>query len=405
MPFDSGSITFRRFAVIGNKQPKSIEQDHLNALSEFAIKEKDLGSPEEIEYGWSAGRHILDANFSFENNVFADCLHFALRIDTNKFPSELKKAYQLMEEEEAASKNPSGFISKMQKRDAKDSVRRKIDEELRAGHFRRSKLVPILWDLETQTVYSPASGKSFEYLAEIFERTFNFSLQPLSSGSLALRILEPLGKRRDYEDVKPTRFVPSQQSESDHPEYPWVLKGPEPKDFLGNEFLLWLWTESEKNTSITVREPSGSAAGTTDVTLLIDRSLDLDCAYGQSGKDSLKGTAPAKFPEARDALRTGKLPRKAGLILDAHNQQFSFTFNPETFALNATKLPDIEDAETPRVLFEERISLLRDLCKSMDALFETFLKLRASSSWESHTTNVRRWIFQAPKQQPVAAVA
>jgi hypothetical protein len=397
MPFDSGSITFRRFAVIGNKQPKAIEQDHLDALAEFAIKEKDLGSPEEIEYGWCAGRHILDANFSFANNVFADCLHFALRIDTNKFPSELKKAYQLMEEDAAASKNPSGFISKMQKRDAKDSLSRKIDEELRAGHFRRSKLISILWDLETNTVYSPAAGKSFEYLAEIFERTFSFSLQPLSSGSLALRILEPKSKRRDYEDLKPTRFVPSQVNESDHPEYPWVLKGPEPKDFLGNEFLLWLWTESEGKNAGAIETEAG------EITLLIDRSLDLDCAYGQSGKDSLRGTAPARFPEARDALRTGKLPRKAGLILDAHNQQFSFTFNPETFALNSTKLPDIEDAETPRVLFEERIALVRDLCKSIDALFDTFLTLRASSSWESHTTSIRRWIFQAPKQQSIAA--
>src|SRR4051794_16325199 len=108
MPFDSGSVTFRRFAVVGNKQPKQFEQDHLDALHEFAIKEKDIQTtPEEVEYGWCAGRHILDGNFSFENNVFADCLHFALRIDTNKFPSELKKAYQLMEEEDAASKNPS----------------------------------------------------------------------------------------------------------------------------------------------------------------------------------------------------------------------------------------------------------------------------------------------------------
>ena len=206
MPFDSGSISFRRFAVVG-KQPKSISQDHLDALFEFALKEKDLGAPEELEYGWSGGRHILDATFSFENNVFADCLHCALRIDTNKFPSELKQAYLIQEEESAAQKNPSGFISKMQQRDARDIVRRKMEEELRNGHFRRSKLTAMLWDVEQSVVYSAASGKSFEMLAEIFERTFDLSLQPLSAGSTALRLLEPRGKRRDYEDFKPTRFV------------------------------------------------------------------------------------------------------------------------------------------------------------------------------------------------------
>src|SRR3712207_8133674 len=34
--------------------------------------------------------------------------------------------------------------------------------------------------------------------------------------------------------------------------------------------------------------------------------------------------------------------------------QYTFTFNPETFGCNGTKLPDVEEAETPRVLLEER---------------------------------------------------
>ncbi len=396
MPFDSGSITFRRFAVIGN-QPDSITQDHLDTLLEFALKEKDLSAPEEIEYGWSGGRHIFDSTFSFENNVFADCLHCALRIDTNKLPSELKQAYLIQEEESAAKKNPSGFISKMQKRDARDLVGRKIEDELRAGHFRRSKLVPILWDLPGSTIYSSANGKSFEMLAEIFERTFDLSLQPQSAGSLALRLLEPKGKRRDYEDFRPTRFASGPEGESQYPEYPWVLKGPEPKDFLGNEFLLWLWFEAEGRSGSVNTEAAG------EVSILLDRSLDLDCAYGSTGKDSLRGTAPGRFPEARDALRTGKLPRKAGLILDAQNQQFNCTFNPESFTLGSTKLPVVEDAESPRVLFEERIALLRDLCAALDGLLATFLKHRAGSAWEGQTGNLRRWILQPAK--PIAAVA
>ena len=88
---------------------------------------------EEVEYGWGGGRHVLDGHFGFEQNVFADALHFALRIDTNKVPGDLKKAYQLMEEEAVAAGNPSGFISKSQKRDVKDVVRRKLEE---GGRYR-----------------------------------------------------------------------------------------------------------------------------------------------------------------------------------------------------------------------------------------------------------------------------
>jgi hypothetical protein len=132
--------------------------------------------------------------------------------------------------------------------------------------------------------------------------------------------------------------------------------------------------------------------------------LDLDCAYGITGKDALRATGPHRMPEARDALRSGKLPRKAGMVLDASGMQFSLTFNPEGFAIGSAKLPEVEEADTPRVVFEERIALLRELCKTIDAMFENFLQVRASSAWESKTSGVRRWIMQTANK-PVAAVA
>ncbi|CAA9423625.1 MAG: hypothetical protein AVDCRST_MAG64-3030 [uncultured Phycisphaerae bacterium] len=352
--------------------------------------------PEEEEYGWSGGRHVFDGTFSFEHNVYADALSFALRIDTNKVPGELKKAWEVMEEEAAASASKSGFVSKSQKQEVKESVRKKVEEELRSGHFRRSKLVPILWDLPSQTVYSTASGKSFEKLAEIFHRTFGLDLQPVSAGSLGLRVCEDRKKRREYEDFRPTRFVTGPEGEGQYPEYPWVAKGPEPKDFLGNEFLLWLWHEADSRTGIIATAEAG------DVTIYIDRSLDLDCAYGQTGRDTLKGDGPSRMPEARDALRSGKLPRKAGMIIDAGRQQYTFTLNPEQMSLGSAKLPEVEDAEGPRALFEERVTLLRDLCGAIDGLFDAFLKVRGSSAWEGHVNGMRRWIMQPEKKTAAA---
>jgi hypothetical protein len=397
MGFASGSISFRRFAVMGDS-PKVIEQSMLDALSEHALRVGEVGAPEEIEYGWSGGRHILDGTFSFDHNVFGDALIFGLRIDTNRVPGELKKAYQLMEEEAQAAQNPSGFISKNQKRDAKEITARKIEDDLRSGQFRRSKLIQVLWDLPSQTVYCSASASTEEILLEIFERTFKLNLLPVSAGTLALQTMEPKGKRRDYEDLRPTRFVMGPEGEGQLAEYPWVAKGPEPKDFLGNEFLVWLWHEADRN---------GGIVGTTkgrDATILFDRSLDLDCVYGATGKDSLRGEGPTRMPEALDALRSGKVPRKAGFIMDASGLQYSFNFNGETFGIGSLKLPEVEDAETPRVVFEERITMLRDFCEAIDGLFETFLKSRGSSSWEGQTTLLRRWIMQSGRN-PVAAVA
>lgn len=379
--------------------PSQIEQSHLDRLAELAMKESELGVPEEEEYGWCGGRHILDTVFSFERNVYNDNLFFALRIDTNKVPGPIKHAYTAMEEDAVAATNPSGFISKQQKKDVKELVRARLEDELKSGRYRKSKMIPILWDLATGELRTTAAGKSLEKLHEIFERTFDLTLMPLSAGATALRILEPSGRRRDYEDAKPTRFVYGPEGESVWPEYPWVLKGPEPKDFLGNEFLLWLWSQADLKDGVIQTEGAG------EVAILIDKSLDLDCAYGQTGRDSLRGDAPTNMPEARDALRVGKLPRRCAMILHANSQQFEFRFNAEEFSFGSTRLPEVEDADTPRVLFEERISLLRDFTEAFDALYATFLKIRCSSSWEGQTGQIRKWIMQNAKPQLAAAVA
>jgi hypothetical protein len=395
MGFASGSVTFKRFAVLGDG-PTLVDQGLLDKFDALILRPGEIGLPEEIEYGWSGGRHILDGHVSFERNVFADCLHVAIRVDTNKVPGALKKAYTIMEEEAVASTNPSGFISKNQKRDVKDTVGRKLDDELRSGRFRKSKIVPVLWDLPNQCIYAAVSGKSQEMLLELFERTTGLSLLPLSSGSLALRLMEPRGHRRDYEDSRPTRFVYGPEGESQHPDYPWTAKGPEPKDFLGNEFLLWLWHELEvKSGTLTT--------ATGPVAIMLDKSLDLDCAYGQTGRDALRGDGPNRMPEARDGLRSGKVPRKAGMVLDAAGHTFGLTLNAESLAVGSAKLPDIEDAEDERGVFEQRIELIRDLSKTLDALFDQFLKLRCGAAWEGQTANVRRWIQSFTK--PVAAVA
>lgn len=396
MGFDSGSISFKRFAVVG-KLPQAIDEAMLERVAQHALKPGEFGV-EESEYGWNGGRHIFDGDFSFEKNVFSECLFWALRLDSNKVPADVKKAWTMMEEAAVAVGNPSGFISKSQKREVKDTVNRKIEEEMKSGKFRRSKLLPMLWDLQGETLYTSASGKNFEKMAEIFERTFKCELEPLSAGSLAQRILVDKGRRRDYEDLKPTRFVHGPDGEHQQPEYPWVAKGPQPKDFLGNEFLLWLWHEAD------VRDGEIEIKGVGDVAVLFDRSLDLDCTYGMTGKDSLRGSGPTRMPEARDALRTGKAPRKAFLTVVSKSGQYEFNFNPETFSLGSTKLPEVEEAETPRVLFEERITLLRDLGRMLDGLYGSFLALRSSSAWEGTVGGIRKWIL-ANAPRPVMAVA
>lgn len=169
-------------------------------------------------------------------------------------------------------------------------------------------------------------------------------------------------------------------------------KGLKPKDFLGNEFLLWLWFHADAK--------GGTVPSQTDAqaTAFFVAGIDLDCAYGQTGKDLLRGDGPSTMPEARQALRTGKLPRKAGLIIDCNKQQFAMAIAGDSFSITGLKLPDVEEADSPRVLFEERVNLLRDFCKTMDAIYSAFLMVRASSSWEGMTAEIDRWLSKAKSE-------
>jgi len=390
MSFSSGSVAFRRFAVVG-ETPSEITEEMLSKLSEFALKGGEGGAGEEEEYGWCGGRHILDGHFSFERNVFAECLFFALRVDTNKVPGELKKAYTLMEEEAVAAGNPSGFISKAQKKEVKETIQKQIDKDLRSGKFRRSKMVSVLWDVAGGTLYCSAGGKTLEKLQELFERTFGLTLEALSAGTNALRLLEDKGRRRDYEDLKPTRFVIGEDGESQYPDYPWTVKGDGPKDFLGNEFLMWLWYGSEK-------EDGSISAGAGEIDVMVDRALDLECAYGQTGKDYLRGEGVSRSPEAREAVRVGKVPRNAGFLMHVSGEQYQFNLNGETLGMASLKLPEVKEAETDRVLFEERIGFIRELGRQMDEAFGSFLKVRASAQWEGYVNGMRRWMAQPVKR-------
>ena len=398
MGFDSGSISFTRYAILGNT-PKLPDEAMLEKFAANALRPTDIGVPEDVEWGWVGPRHIFDGRFDFEHCVFNDCIHIGLRVDTNKVPGEVKSAYTTIEEEAAAASNPSGFISKAQKREVKDVVGRKLDEDLRSGKFRRSKLIPLLWDVPANVLYGPASVSVREKMQELFSRTFELELQPLTSGHIGLRELEKRAKRREYEDLMPTRFAKSQEDPDMNAEYPWTAKGDGAKDFLGNEFLLWLWHETQKTGVI---ETAAGASGGGHTTVMFDRTLQLDCVFGQTGKDTLTATGPTRMPEAIDALRTGKAPRKAGLIVDCAAGQFNLTLTGESLAISSLKLPEVEKADTARTLFEERITLLRDFNNCVDAMYSAFLTARVSG-WETTTGNIRKWIATGVKANTAAA--
>ena len=156
------------------------------------------------------------------------------------------------------------------------------------------------------------------------------------------------------------------------------------RDFLGNEFLLWLWfTLDNDRHPPPVRQLRGVGDAGPDA--------DAGMSAGQTGKETIQSDGPTRLPEARRAIQAGKLPRKAGLILVRHDQQYELTLQAETLAVSGAKLPAPEGNEE-RERMEERVVLLRSFLETMDLLYDAFARVRLSEKWPKELARVQKWL-------------
>src|SRR5262249_12266859 len=134
------------------------------------------------------------------------------------------------------------------------------------------------------------------------------------------------------EDLGPAPFL----GEGAVPSVAWSDQDASSRDFWGNEFLIWLWHALQADGD-TLILPDGSEA-----TVMLAKTLTLDCPRGETGRDCLTNEGPAKLPEAFRALQAGKMPRKTGLIIVRHGAEYQLTLQAETLAVSGANLPKLE---------------------------------------------------------------
>jgi hypothetical protein len=347
--------------------------EHLEAIEANAIDRQKVAAADGAEVGWIAGDHVLDMAFGLEKNIVNDTLQFALRVDTHKPPADLLRAYFQAELDAAAKENPSGFASARQRSEARATARERLEQEANDGRFRKRKAVPVMWDRMTgEVAVGSTSEAMLDWARNLFAATFDRKLERLTAGAMADSIAEGRGYGAAIADAKPAE------------EIVWVPDFAT-RDFLGNEFMLWLWYVLDSECD-TIELADGS-----EVVGMFARSLTLECPRGQTGKESFRSNGPTRLPEARKAIQTGKLPRKAGLILVRHDKQYEFTLGAEMLTVAGAKLPAPE-AEEERARMEERVANYREFCETLDLLYEAFLHLRGGLKWAAEAARLAAWV-------------
>ena len=148
----------------------------------------------------------------------------------------------------------------------------------------------------------------------------------------------------------------------------------EGRRFLGREFVVWLWFESE------MQETNLRPTGVDPVSMWLEAQITLVLEKEES---RLKGAIPASSPEAKEALRQGKLPKEAKMRLIRGEREYAWTLKAESLALSGLKLPtQLKKQDEKHEVFYERMMLLEDLEETLSALYVDFVHLRLSDAWE-----------------------
>lgn len=157
--------------------------------------------------------------------------------------------------------------------------------------------------------------------------------------------------------------------------------------FLGNEFLVWLWYKCDLFEGRFVIGRHGVCE------VWFDDRITLEAVIVETEQSVLKGASPTFSPEAREALRQGKLPSQAKLRLITEGREFQFVLKASSLQLSGIKIPALMTrAEDEK--FYERMALLEQLEAMMEDLYAEFLAVRLSPGvWRQLHTHIQAWVY------------
>jgi hypothetical protein len=381
MGFFTGRASFLRFKVNG-PAPRLFDDEHLDRLKDRQAGRQRIASADGVETGWTAGDHVLDTDFHLAKNIINDTLTFDLRVDTDKIPGDLLRAYYAVELKALSKNNPSGFASARQKREAKEIARDRLEQEAKDGRYKKRKCIPVLWDkLTNEVLFGATSLTQIDRLCSLFEQTFGVGLDCITAGRRAYHLAELNERTRLVDDSAPSAFVPG-VTPSD---VAWIADESS-RDFIGNEFLLWLWYYTD------VESDTIKLADNSEVTLMLARTLNLECPRGVTGHETISHDGPTRLPEARRAIQSGKLPRKVGLTMVRHSEQYELTLHAETLAVSGAKMPPPDEKSDARGKLDDRANQLRALIETLDLLYDAFGQKRFGKAWEQELIGMQKWL-------------
>ena len=161
--------------------------------------------------------------------------------------------------------------------------------------------------------------------------------------------------------------------------------------FLGREFLVWLWFRAETDRGLFDLGGKGTAE------LWFDGKITLQSENDRGVETIICAGEASNMKEARFALAGDKEVVQATVKLLIGDNQWSFVLDSTWMNFSTFKSPKImqDRGEDPDGIFYEKIFLIEEAVSAMDEIYSSFIKQRISPEWADQERPVLvKWISE-----------
>ena len=163
-------------------------------------------------------------------------------------------------------------------------------------------------------------------------------------------------------------------------------------NFLGHEFLTWLWYLIE-----TDGHRLGQAEPPSIILALGKRIVLENPRENHAEKITIKGEY-ANFEAGILPLRQGSLVTELSLEAKSVGMTWEFNLKGESLSVSSMKMSTtgpIESLDDVEGALLEKTYLLETILQFIDTLFERFIKMRVSNDWNERVVpQIRKWIIE-----------
>jgi len=164
-----GGLTIKRYRVNG-ELPDGWRDAYVQALNAhrfLPLKAEDDG---DRSTGWAVAGRLLDTEFDAAKVVWNDYLVVTFRADALRLPPTLVEAHLQVREEKEIAKRGSDNLSRRERSDLKELVRRELRRKMIPG----IQATDVAWNLGTGRVFIwTHNGGLLDEVEELFARTFD----------------------------------------------------------------------------------------------------------------------------------------------------------------------------------------------------------------------------------------